>query len=557
MENFVSNQSEKLGASAMSRRSLFKTTSAVTALAGISSLGVSTSAAASESVFDGGYERKVDAFLVRTKSARSHYKNSLKPIFNNGDDDAYEDFRGSFSKTLPHDNWGEVDPQTYRDLRAALAAGSINQIEALPTGNGSRKLVNPLASYAFDLSSTDSHATWMAPAPKFDSLETAGEVAELYWKAALRDVNFDEYETNNEIGLAVAELNQFSKTPGPKISGKLTRETVFRGQMPGDLVGPYISQFLYKDIPCGPMIVPQKIQAPAPGTVFMTSDADFLAVQNGSTPSAAPLGRAKHIINPRYLAEYVHRDYSYQSYMNAALILLDMPDSIDKNSPYQNLRRQESFVTFGGPDILSLVSGVATIALKAAWYQKWLVHRRLRPEVYGIRAQVQAYGMKDYGLSDEIILCDILGRNYDQHSSFLLPMAYPEGSPAHPSYPAGHACMAGACVTVLKAFFDEDQIIENPVIPDSSGETLRNYYGQDLTIRGELNKLANNISLGRDWAGVHYRSDGIDGLDVGELIAINMLRDYTRTYSETFDGFTLTKFRGKKIRIRSGAVSVA
>jgi len=31
----------------------------------------------------------------------------------------------------------------------------------------------------------------------------------------------------------------------------------------------------------------------------------------------------------------------------------------------------------------------------------------------------------------------------------LLPMAFPEGSPIHPAYGAGHATVAGACVTIL------------------------------------------------------------------------------------------------------------
>jgi hypothetical protein len=43
------------------------------------------------------------------------------------------------------------------------------------------------------------------------------------------------------------------------------------------------------------------------------------------------------------------------------------------------------FGTFGGPHILALLTEVSTRALKAVWYQKWLVHRRLRPEEFGGR----------------------------------------------------------------------------------------------------------------------------------------------------------------------------
>ena len=51
--------------------------------------------------------------------------------------------------------------------------------------------------------------------------------------------------------------------------------------------------------------------------------------------------------------------------------------------------------------------------------------------------------------------------------TYLLPMEFAEGSPIHPSYGAGHATVAGACATVLKAFFPEDQVILDAVVPDA------------------------------------------------------------------------------------------
>ncbi len=121
-------------------------------------------------------------------------------------------------------------------------------------------------------------------------------------------------------------------------------------------------------------------------------------------------------------------------------------------------------------------------------------------------------------------------------------MAYPEGSPTHPAYPAGHSTVAGACVTVLKAFFDNDLEVPEPVVASNNGRRLLPYAGPDtLTIGGELNKLAANISLGRDIAGVHWRTDGIEGLFLGEQVAIRILQDIKRIYNEDFAGF---EFRG-------------
>eukprot|EP00964_Phaeocystis_antarctica_P029918 scaffold16867_cov67-Phaeocystis_antarctica.AAC.1 len=53
-----------------------------------------------------------------------------------------------------------------------------------------------------------------------------------------------------------------------------------------------------------------------------------------------------------------------------------------------------------------------------------------------------------------------------------------------------------------------------------SPEALSDYNGTDkgdLTIAGELNnnKLASNAALGRNFAGVHFRSDGDQGLAIG------------------------------------------
>ena len=134
----------------------------------------------------------------------------------------------------------------------------------------------------------------------------------------------------------------------------------------------------------------------------------------------------------------------------------------------------------------------------------------------------------------------------------MLPVAFPEGSPTHPSYPSAHACNAGACATILKAFFDSDYVLPRPVEATADGLALEPWRGASLTLGNEIDKLASNIALGRDSAGVHYRSDSIRGLIVGEQQALGLLRDYSRTYNERFDGFIVRKFNGDKIKITAG-----
>jgi len=73
-----------------------------------------------------------------------------------------------------------------------------------------------------------------------------------------------------------------------------------------------------------------------------------------------------------------------------------------------------------------------------------------------------------------------------------------------------------------------------------------------VSLGNEIDKLAANIALGRDAAGVHCRSDSVRGLFVGEQQALGLLRDHSRTYNERFDGFIVRKFNGEKVKIASG-----
>jgi len=66
----------------------------------------------------------------------------------------------------------------------------------------------------------------------------------------------------------------------------------------------------------------------------------------------------------------------------------------------------------------------------------------------------------------------------------------------HPSFPAGHAFIAGTCVTFLKAFLDKDAEFPDPVVPSADGQRLLPV-GERLTFLGELNKLIHNLSFGR------------------------------------------------------------
>src|ERR1019366_2789779 len=130
---------------------------------------------------------------------------------------------------------------------------------------------------------------------------------------------------------------------------------------------------------------------------------------------------------------------------------------------------------------------------------------------------------------DIVLNSEALKESFARNGSYLLSQAFPEGSPTHPSYPTGHGTVAGACITFLKFFFDENYVIPNPLVPTNDGLALVPYTGPDagqITVGGELNKLARNVSFGHGvHAGIHWRSDTDWSMTLGEAMAISALQD--------------------------------
>jgi hypothetical protein len=109
---------------------------------------------------------------------------------------------------------------------------------------------------------------------------------------------------------------------------------------------------------------------------------------------------------------------------------------------------------------------------------------------------------------------------------------------------------------MLKAFFDETQLITDTVQASSDGLSLIPFSNVALTVGGEVNKLAFNIAMGRNFGGIHYRSDAEAGFRLGEDVAIAMLQDLVLTFTEDFMGFQFTRLDGTPVSIsKSGASS--
>jgi hypothetical protein len=496
-------------------------------------------------------QRRIEAFEKRTESALFQKNLILQGQRCNNDEILYVNKIGNYTKALPHNLLGEVNLEAYNIWIRTLTTANPEKFELIPLG-GSRKFVNPQASYAYEMVGPDSNHLTITPAPSFSSAIEASEMAEDYWMALIRDVPFVDYDTNTITKAAAEDLSKFSTFNGPKCKCKVTTETLFRSNAPGAVEGPYVSQFLLKDIPFGAKTITQKYTVPMEKIDYMTSYNEWLNIQNGQAPSSAlkldPVSR--YISNGRDLGEYVHKDTSIQAALTACLILLGFgQEAVSLSNPYLFSKTQEGFVTFGTAHVLDFVTRAARMALEATWFQKFLVHRRLRPEEFGGCVQNLKIGATKCPINQELLDSKVLEIVFKKYGTYLLPMAYPEGCPTHPAYPAGHAAHIGAGVTILKAFFNEDYIIPNPVVASADGLNLQPYLEGNLKVGGELNKLASNISLGRDFAGVHWRSDGLEGMKLGEAVAIGLLQDYRSTYNEEFQGFSFTKFDGTKVTI--------
>lgn len=570
--------------------------------------------------------RKEAARAARRSAESLAYDRPHLKHLSNGDEQKYSgaNFAMSFTKGLEHDpDTGLVkDRDHFKAFRTAINDGYIdaftNRVPVPKFEEGRRQWEAPTAGLAYDLEGPDAQAVTMAPAPPLGSDELAFEMAEVYELALLRDEPFHAFDSNGGSQALTDARDRlrtyayaqagFPNRPRKTVNEQLDRETLFRGSSTGVEVGPFVSQFLLigNTVPSmmdltdgkiiyGAQIIDQRVPVAEAGNDYMKDWSSWRDVQDGKDVRGpgdpgqrfVP-GKTRFIQTPRDLATYVHFDALYQAYLNACLILLGMGAPTDPGFAHLSGARDSypsgadegraanagGFALYGGPHILTLVTEVATRALKAARYQKFNNHLRLRPEALAARLSTDHLPEADFpqlgsAFSDmrASIQATVDAINAENgNDDALLPMAFAEGSPMHPSYAAGHASVAGASVTILKAYFDTGAVFvtdaggntsfrhakkgDRPIAYEAhqNGASLRTVdVPGPLTLEGELNKLAANISIGRNMAGVHYFSDYYDSLRMGEEIAIGVLEEQALCYPtdpfvmsiQTFDGETV------------------
>ena len=509
---------------------------------------------------------------------RKKYGKPISPTIENETEKKYKkyNYNGSFHKGLEHNTVDGrlVSTLNYQKMVCAIIKNDQSLLASIPLAVGSTvKLVNPLASLCTLPMGAMQGSLQLEDAPTLWSNTGAAEMVELYAQVLARDIPFVDYNTSVLISKLLG--NQYLNKPNilqnlkyipASINHPFTSNTIFRSNFFGGLDGPYVSQLLLLDVVAGALRYNQQFSVPPTKVLAITNSirvewgvslAETINMQNGKLallPPATPVAKLikRYIFDGRSLAEAVHNDPVYQFYYHATLILSSLGTSPNPTWPvYPN---QGGFITNNGPAAVQcLLADVTEYTLKHSWYWKWQQSRKLRPEAFGLWTHDVKSNLvpnaDNFDISnvllDNKILDDILAYNNEQipgTNSYTMAQAYREGSPLHPAYVSGHAIIAGACATILKMFYNGNQLwttlpgvisgnlsgLPNAIVQANvDGTQLISFAGQttNITVAGELNKLAFNVGIGRDWAGIHYRTDAYNGILLGETVAIKYMSD--------------------------------
>ena len=497
---------------------------------GVASLG--TGAAAYEW---GGHDdesralrrRVCEAFEVRLRAALFQKENGADSHPTNGDERRYPNRIGSFSKTLPHDGNGEVDAQAFDALVHAMSTADPTDFEAIPLG-GIQKLANPQSGFAFGFGGcTRTQRAFRRRHGSRAQKRPRKWRGSWTWAALTRDVPFDTYASDPGIAAAAADLSALANFRGPKIGGAVTPATIFRGPTSGDVVGPFISQLLWKPFNYGPYAIDQKVRVAAPNLEFLTDYGEWLTVQNGG-PAPRPqqyVGTERRdIITARDLTEWLHRDFSHQGGTNAVFILMASGVGFAPGNPYLTSATQSSNQTLGPAQILDLVASIANLSLQACWYHKWSVHRRIRPEEFGGSLRNKLVLGLQRPVHQQLLNSAALAAVHSRFGSALLPMAYPKDAPS--SGLSGRTCDLRWCVGNYA-----EGVLQHERGDDVNRGAQRRRVGAAARTRPHHSPRATRLtSWHRMWrsveciGGVHWRSDSVQGMLLGESCAIAVLR---------------------------------
>jgi hypothetical protein len=390
-------------------------------------------------------------------------------------------------------------------IKAALALppgqerqAAIDALERL----GGRKLVSPQAGAYAEL---PPEIAALRP-PEDESLEMAADLAELGAMVLCRDLQRAHFDP-----VIVAELREF---PGHEIGEPF--------RMPNDPIPGYGTVFGLNVVNYGWASHNPWTTRIRSGSYGNTAAAHY-ELQRGAIPTAQVFGGYRQDWRRptlRGLASMAHQDQPFLPGLFIGFQLLSAQAPLSDMFPV--LENETGFVSHGGAvDLQCAIADATRLAMQWTWALK----------------------ARECGARPEELWPDAAGGNLHprlwakaptimSRVGQFLSMVYAEAAPLHPAWPSGHASIAAASATVLCAMFKDGPI------PSLGIESLHE------EVRHAL--WAMQI-VGRMSSGVHFRSDCLAGIKVGEAAAVQYLRK--RRQAEPLGQTTFTGFFGREITV--------
>lgn len=237
---------------------------------------------------------------------------------------------------------------------------------------------------------------------------------------------------------------------------------------------------------------------------------ELLTVEPGSKDRINAEGFISHCIFSKYkvrradqLAELVHNDFPTQLIDDLFRYLKSKGAKVNKdiwpNKPYK-------VFTDGTVMIEHLIGWAVHTVSPTAFAHKYAIKKARPEEVIGAwaRGEYKVSPVADEALRHYVDVAAVLK---DQRSFTM----YPEGSPNHPSGPAMHSSLS-AMVLLFGVILD---------LPEDLQE--------------ECMRMTCNIADGRTFAGVHYKSDNLYGLELGERVMAEILPEWLGQWGADID----------------------
>jgi membrane-associated phospholipid phosphatase len=396
----------------------------------------------------------------------------------------------------------------YRFSKGFESGEAIRDAMRLPAGPGRQaalnklkrrgniKLVSPQAGNINEIPE-DLLEQVIGNAPQDDGEQMAAHIAEVGALQLLRDVPEESWDP-----LILGELDKFKLA---------TPWGFFR--LRGDSIPGYGSKFVDQTVPLGWNNTFLWFAAQRSGSYGKTQE-EHQQLQRGQDLGFQGFGTiASKPENLAGCASFAHQDQPYLAFLFIACQLAAAKAPLSGLFPI--LPNEVGFVSYGGAvDLQCAIAEVTRIAMQWCWALKYDRNRARPEELWPLAFRGQLHP------SLHAKAPTILSR-----VGPYLGMRYVEGSPCHPADPSGHATIAGACATLLSAWFQDGPV---------TGLNIN-------SLHAELRHAAwNLLTLGRMVSGVHFRSDCETGLLVGQRAAIEYLKARKQaesTGSTTFQGF--------------------